>query len=239
MHVRPDPATPGGFDVLPTREGYDKWAEIYDGEDNPLVALEESHVRRLLGPVSDLQVADVGCGTGRHSLRLLREGADVTALDFSTGMLSRAAAKEGWGRIRAIEHDLARPLPLTDASVDRVLCALVLDHIADLHLAFSEFRRVCRPDGWIVTSIMHPAMMLRGVQARFVDPATAREIRPESSPNQVSDYVRAAVQAGLHIDHISEHLVDAELIARSPRAAKHAGWPLLLMMKLTLPRPAK
>src|SRR5262245_9621936 len=26
--------------VVPTREGYDLWAQIYDDEDNPLIALE-------------------------------------------------------------------------------------------------------------------------------------------------------------------------------------------------------
>src|SRR5207249_12248855 len=58
---------------------------------------------------------------------------------------------------------------------DRVLCCLVLDHISDLAGVFSEMRRVCRPDGSVVVSIMHPAMMLKGVQARFTDPRTRSE----------------------------------------------------------------
>ena len=41
----------------------------------------------------------------------------------------------------------------------------------------------------------------------------------------------AAVRAGLHLDHISEHAVDDALAARSPRAAKYLGWPMLLMMR--------
>ena len=28
--------------MVPTRAGYDQWAEVYDGEDNPLVSLEEN-----------------------------------------------------------------------------------------------------------------------------------------------------------------------------------------------------
>jgi len=79
---------------------------------------------------------------------------------------------------------------------------------------------------------MHPAMMLKGVQARFTDPATGRKIGPASHPNQISDYVMANVRAGLEIEHISEHAVDAALVARSPRSEKYLGWPLLLMMKL-------
>ena len=45
---------PRDADRLPTRVGYDRWAEIYDGYDNPLVAVETPVVRRLLGSVSGL-----------------------------------------------------------------------------------------------------------------------------------------------------------------------------------------
>ena len=78
---------------------------------------------------------------------------------------------------------------------------------------------------------MHPALMLRGLQARFVDPQTRRETRPASCPHQISDYLTAALRAGLELDHISEHFVDDDLVARSPRAGKYLGWPMLLAMR--------
>jgi hypothetical protein len=49
----------------------------------------------------------------------------------------------------------------------------------------------------------------------------------------LSDYVMAAVRAGLVLDHLSEHAVDEELAARVERARKYVGWPLLVMMRLT------
>ena len=79
---------------------------------------------------------------------------------------------------------------------------------------------------------MHPAMMLRGVQARFIEPASGRRIYPQSQPNQISDYVMAAVHAELQLEHLAEHAVDSSLAASSPRAAKYLGWPLLLLMRL-------
>src|SRR5262245_36992337 len=97
---------------VPTRDGYDRWAEIYDGEGNPLIALEQPLVDHLLGGVSGLDVVDLGCGTGRHAVRLALEGARVTALDFAEGMVARAREKAGWERVRFIAHDLTRPLPL-------------------------------------------------------------------------------------------------------------------------------
>jgi malonyl-CoA O-methyltransferase len=220
------------MEVLSTRDGYDRWAEIYDGEDNPLIALEEPLVARLLGDVRGRTLADIGCGTGRHSLRWAAAGARVTALDFSDVMLRRARGKPGAEHVHFLAHDLAQPLPLDSVAFDRVLCCLVVDHIPDLAGFFREMKRICRPDGFLIVSVMHPAMMLRGIQARFHDPVTGREVRPRSCPHEIADYVMAAARAGWYFDHMSEYKVDEVLATGSPRAVKYLGWPLLLLLRL-------
>jgi malonyl-CoA O-methyltransferase len=220
--------------ILSTRAGYDRWAEIYDTEQNPLISLEQPVVARLLGDVRGLDIVDVGCGTGRHTLRLAGRGARVVGVDFSDGMLGRAREKEGAAGVQWVAHDLTDlPLPFAARSFDRVLCALVVDHIAELTGFFAELARLCRPDGRIVVTVMHPAMMLKGTQARFVDPDTARETRPESHANLISDYVNAAVRAGVRIVEAGERSVDEKLAARVPRAAKYLGWPMLFWLELT------
>ena len=220
------------IDLVPTRDGYDRWAAIYDEEDNPLVALEEPWVERLLGDVRGLAVADIGCGTGRHALRFAAAGATVHALDFSEAMLERARAKPGASDLVFQVHDLAKPLPFADESFDRVMCGLVIDHIADLEGLFQEMHRVCRPAGFVVVSVMHPAMMLRGVQARFTNPTSGRETRPASCPHQLSDYIMAAARVGFIFDHLSEQAVDEELANRLERAKRYLGWPMLFLMRL-------
>lgn len=220
------------IDHVPAREGYDRWSEIYDADDNPLVHLEEPRLRQLLGQVRGQSVLDLGCGTGRHTAWLAEHGAEVTALDFSTGMLDKARAKRGMEQVRFLVHDVAAPLPLPDQSHDRIVCGLVLDHVHSLEPYFAELRRLLKPSGAAVLSTVHPAMMLRGVQARFTDPMTGREIRPASASNQISDYVMAALNSNFTIDHLSEHTGDAELARRCPRAEKYIGWPLLLLMRV-------
>jgi len=217
--------------IVPTQEGYDRWAEFYDGDDNPLVTLEEQHIEPLLGEVRGLKLADIGCGTGRQALRLAARGAHVTGLDFSKAMLEKAGSKPGAKTVTFIQHDLTQPFPLETDGFDLVLSCLVLDHIPDLDSFFSELARLCRPTGAIVLSVMHPAMELRGAQARFIDPETGRRIGPASHSHQVSDYVMASLRAGLRLDHISEHIVDDQLAEKSERAKKYLGWPLLLLMK--------
>lgn len=231
-----DPAA-AEMDIVPTQAGYDRWAEFYDGEDNPLVLLEEKHLGALVGNVAGLALADIGCGTGRHALRWAAAGARVTAVDFSAAMLQRARAKPGADAVTFVQHDLSRPFPLETAAFDRVLCCLVLDHIGALESFFAELHRLCRPTGCVIISVMHPAMSLRGVQARFIDPATGRRVSLASHTHQLSDYLMAARRAGLTLEHVSEHAADAALAASSPRAGRYVGWPMLLLMKLSPATP--
>jgi malonyl-CoA O-methyltransferase len=226
---------PEDKEILPTREGYDRWAEFYDGEDNPLVLLEELRISSFIGDVKGLSVVDIGCGTGRHALRWASAGARVTAVDFSKAMLERARAKPGAAGVTFLQHDLTTPFPFSDQTYDRVLCCLVLDHVADLGALFQEFARLCKSGGQVIISVMHPAMTLRGVQARFIEPSSGERISLASHEHVVSDYVMAGLRAGLRLDLVSEHSVDADLAARSPRAVKYLGWPLLLVMSLTRP----
>jgi ubiquinone/menaquinone biosynthesis C-methylase UbiE len=218
-------------DVDP-RDGYDQWAASYDEEGNPLIALEEPEADKALGDVAGLDVLDVGTGTGRHALRLAARGARVTAIDFSDGMLAKARAKEGAERVRFEKHDVTRSLPYADASFDRVLSALVLEHISDVAAFFRQLGRVTRPDGRIVVTAMHPAMFLRGVSARFRDGETGEFLRPRSYVMQLSDYVMGAVDADLRIVSLVERAPDDALAARVPRAAKYIGWRMLFAMSL-------
>lgn len=222
----------GDARVLPTKEGYDRWAEVYDVDGNPLTTLEEPIVRELLGDVRKLRVADIGCGTGRHLPFLLGQGAEVSAVDFSEGMLDKARTRIGSEKAAFIQHDVTTPLPFKDQEFDLVLSCLVLEHITDLDSFFRELARVCRAGGFVVVSAMHPAMWLKGQSARFLDPTTGEQIRPRSYPQQLSDYVMASRRAGLIVEHMSEHAPDEELAKKFPRARKHVGWPMLVAMRL-------
>jgi malonyl-CoA O-methyltransferase len=189
-------------------------------------------VNRALGDTSDLDVLDVGAGTGRHAIRIAQSGARVTAVDFSGQMLATARQKRGADLVRWVVHDVAQPLPFAASSYDRVLSALVLEHIPVDELAsfFAELGRVARDDGVIVVTAMHPAMFLKGVSANFHD--EIGEVRPRSYVATLSDYVMGAIQAGLVIASLSEHSVDERLAARNERSRKWLGWPALFVMTL-------
>lgn len=207
--------------ILPVREGYDRWAPYYDRKGNAAVAMKQREIGRLTGNVHGRKVADLGCGTGTNAIAMAAAGADVTAVDFSPGMLAQARLKPGAGRVCFIEHDLERPLPLETGAFDKVLCALALEHVSKLDGVFAEMARICRPAGEVLVVEMHPAMFLKGVSAHFHDPATGRDIRPRSIAHQLSDLVMGGVRAGLRVVEMRELFGEG----------KHAGWPLLAAMR--------
>jgi ubiquinone/menaquinone biosynthesis C-methylase UbiE len=214
------------------RERYDRWAAVYDHDANPLQALEEPIVRRAIGDAQGLNVLDLGCGTGRHALWLAANGATVTAVDFSEGMLEEARRKPSADRVRFLCHDLHLPLPFGDSEFDLVVSGLVLEHLRELDGFFAEIKRVLRAEGRAVVSAMHPAMFLRGSQARFTDPSTGELVQPGSIAHSISAFAMAAVRAQLRLTDITEISPDAEFATRYPRAEKYVGWPMLVLLQL-------
>ncbi|MDZ4657879.1 MAG: class I SAM-dependent methyltransferase [Bythopirellula sp.] len=175
--------------------GYDRWAVVYDHDANPLVALEEPQVRAALGDVKGLAVLDMGCGTGRHALWLAEQGTQVTAVDFSEGMLAEASRKPFAEQVKFLQHDLHEPLPFGDEQFDAVVSGLVLEHIRNLDGFFSEARRVLKPTGRAVISAMHPAMFLRGSQARYTDPDSGEIVHVGSISHSISEFVMLALKS--------------------------------------------
>jgi ubiquinone/menaquinone biosynthesis C-methylase UbiE len=220
-------------ELTQVREGYDRWAAVYDHDKNPLTALEEPRVQQACGDVRGKAVLDLGCGTGRHTLWLAAAGASVTALDFSDGMLREARRKTEGQAIHFVAHDLHHPLPFADGAFDLVVSGLVLEHLGDLHAFFREARRVTRGGGRAVLSAMHPAMFLRGSQARFTDPTSGELVQPGSIRHDLGAITMAALAAGFDIQAIQEHAPDRRFAEQFPRAEKYVDWPMLVVFELT------
>jgi len=104
----------------------------------------------LAGDVQARAVLDAGCGQGNLTLRLLEEGALVTALEVSPSMVDVVRQRV---KRRAIESDsfvaVAAPLErsgLPDHSFDLVVGTFVLHHV-DVCAGCLELRRLLRPSG--------------------------------------------------------------------------------------------
>ncbi len=93
------------------------------------------------------RVLEVGCGTGAFAARLVGElpDAEVVAVDQSARLVELTASRKVEARVADAED-----LPFADDSFDAVAALWMLYHVADLHRALAELRRVLRPGGLLV-----------------------------------------------------------------------------------------
>ena len=106
------------------------------------------------------RILDVGCGTGRGSLALLKDHdqAQVISLDAAPGMLQQLRSRKGWFQRRFPGAICAamEAIPLPDASIDLIFSNLALQWTTDLNQVFDEFRRLLRPDGLLLFTTFGP-----------------------------------------------------------------------------------
>ncbi|MDQ1509446.1 MAG: hypothetical protein QOG50_1290, partial [Actinomycetota bacterium] len=106
----------------------------------------------MLPAVDGLFGLDLGCGEGHNTRLLVREGAEVVALDTSRPFIA-AAASESRDGIRFVLADGAI-LPFGDAIFDFVTGFMSLMDVADPETTLREAARVMRPGGFAQFSIL-------------------------------------------------------------------------------------
>ncbi len=97
-------------------------------------------------------VLDVGSGTGNLSIELEKQGADVTAIDYSKEGISIHLVKQP--HLKIINSDLTCTLPFSDNSFDKIVSNNVIYTLptSKRGLVFGELFRVLKPGGAIVIS---------------------------------------------------------------------------------------
>jgi ubiquinone/menaquinone biosynthesis C-methylase UbiE len=103
-------------------------------------------------------VLDLGCGNGRNSIYLAKEGMKVIGLDFSRGLLKIAKNKTEWKgmteNVDLIEGDI-NSLPLINDSIDVVLYIATLHHLPtpqERLASLLEIKRILKPRGRTLVS---------------------------------------------------------------------------------------
>ncbi|NUB91540.1 class I SAM-dependent methyltransferase [Haloterrigena sp. SYSU A121-1] len=108
---------------------------------------EKEAVLEAIMPVEDRNILEIACGTGRFTVMLAQQGADVVGLDISAAMLQQGREKTKdaalEGTLEFLRGDAGR-LPFPDDHFDTVI-AMRFFHLADDPEAFlEEMRRVSR-----------------------------------------------------------------------------------------------
>ncbi|HYC80090.1 MAG TPA: class I SAM-dependent methyltransferase [Candidatus Binatia bacterium] len=139
----------------------ESWNQAASGWDSK-IAKENSYrthlitnaLEKLVTNIQGLKVLDAGCGNGYFSNWLKSRGADVVGVDGSEQMVK--LAKERFPQIQFSVHDLLNITDIPERSYDLILANMLVMHLSDTSTFFQEAKRLLKPDGQFIFSVLHP-----------------------------------------------------------------------------------
>ena len=111
-------------------------------------------VTSIIAPKPGMKILDIAAGTGSSSRPLVDKGAEVTALDFSHGMIEQGRKQNK--NINFVQGD-ALKLPFEDNDFDVTTISFGLRNTSNTDKALKEALRVTKDGGRIVVAeFSHP-----------------------------------------------------------------------------------
>jgi ubiquinone/menaquinone biosynthesis C-methylase UbiE len=177
-----------------TKSRYDRISPVYDLFERPAERFKVSGWRRLLfQQVKGSTMLEVGVGTGKN-FPYYPPGQEVTAIDLSEGMLSRARKKlanSPAARINLKTMDVQK-LDMEAGSFDTAVATFVFCSVPNPVLGLREVRRVLKPSGKLVLleHVLSERPVLRFLM-KLMNPISVRIIGTNIDRDTVSNIQKA------------------------------------------------
>ena len=193
---------------MDTQQAYNNWSSQYDSNHNKTRDLEATALRSALNGLTIGRHLELGCGTGKNSAWLSEKVTDLTAVDFSEGMLAIARDKVTATNTRFVQADLNGDWHFATGLYDCINFSLVLEHFDDLQPLFKKAAALLQPGGYLYAGELHPFKQYSGSKARFDTEAGTQVV--ECYDHHVSGFTNAAKAAGLQLISIDEYFDGAD-----------------------------
>jgi ubiquinone/menaquinone biosynthesis C-methylase UbiE len=132
-------------------EYWDKAVASYEAQAQPFTSYFAEAALAKLDIAPSMRVLDIATGTGAAALAAARRGAEVLAIDFSSGMVERVLS-HGVANVAARQMD-GQALDLPDASFDAAMSVFGVMLFPDWRAGLREMARVTRPGGSAVVAV--------------------------------------------------------------------------------------
>ncbi len=137
-------------------------------------AIEQPALKKLLPPLRDLDLLDLGCGFGQFAREARLQGARfVTAIDPSARMLAVARASTQDAMIGYLQLGVEQ-LPLPGRDFDLIVSSLALHYVSDYSAAVASMASSLRVGGRLLFSVEHPICTALATQRWEADEAGGR-----------------------------------------------------------------
>ncbi len=138
-------------DTETTIKRYNRIAPFFDIMEGLMeLALLSDWRKKIWNKVSGKKILEIGVGTGKN-FPFYPDDKEISAIDFSDNMLTRARKKAGQEQIKV---DLSlmdvENLNFADNSFDTVICTFVFCSVPDPGQGLQEIYRVCKPGGQVL-----------------------------------------------------------------------------------------
>ena len=185
-----------------TQKAYDSWSAQYDTNINKTRDLEALALRKTLANVAFERCLEIGCGTGKNTEWLTGKANNITAVDLSDEMLTKAKEKIKSDKVNFIQADITQEWNFVNAHYDLVSFSLVLEHIENLENIFTEVSKVTSTVSYVYIGELHPFKQYSGTKARF-DTDEGIQVLTCFNHN-ISDFIKAAKNNGFDIVNVNE-----------------------------------
>lgn len=187
------------------QKAYDEWSKSYDTVENKTRDLEARALRESVSG-ENLEILEIGCGTGKNTEFLQTKAKRLTGADFSEEMLAQAKRKISAENVEFRHLDLRETWDFAENSFDLITCSLALEHIENIDFVFAEANRVLRAGGRFYFGELHPFKQYQGSKARFETGAGVFEL--ECFTHHVSEFFDAAVKNNFEVTELKEWFDD-------------------------------
>ena len=187
---------------------YNSWAAQYDTNDNKTRDLEALALKNLLSGKTYKHCLEVGCGTGKNTQWLLTICDQITAIDFSEGMLAIAKNKINSAKVNFSEADITKDWFFAKSTYDLVTFSLMLEHIEDLHAVFQKLSKVTATGSQVYIGELHPFKQYAGSKARF-ETENGTEVLTCFN-HHVTDFIQAANASGYQLIQLEEQFDEGD-----------------------------
>lgn len=180
--------------------GYNKWAETYHVEDNPIKNLSDEFIKNELPDLREKSILDAGCGTGRScKIAIDQRAAIVKGIDLSPKMIDEARKNCPGAEFQCADLSVVE----IKEKYDVVICGLVLGHIENVEPVLTKLVNSLKPGGSIILTDFHPYQTMMKAKRTFKDQMSGRTFEIKHNLHQLEGYFALLKHLGIEIKHTS------------------------------------